>query len=55
MTGRFDQAADVLRQQEFARLSAEIIPTIESLRALNPTQLRARVADLLVTLGYDRL
>jgi hypothetical protein len=41
MTGRFDNDAEVLRQQEFSRLSADTVPTLESLRFLNPRQLRA--------------
>jgi len=55
VTGRYDHAAEVLRQQEFARLSADTVPTLESLRFLNPTQLRARVAGMLVNLGYELL
>jgi hypothetical protein len=39
MTGPFDHAAEVLRQQEFTRLAAGIVPTLESLRFLNPRQL----------------
>ena len=46
-------AAEILRQQEFSRLSADTLPTLESLRFLNPTQLRARVADMLERLGYE--
>jgi restriction endonuclease Mrr len=55
MTGRFDHDAEFLRQQEFARLSAATVPTLESLRFLNPTQLRARVAGMLERLGYELL
>jgi hypothetical protein len=53
MTGRFDHDAEVLHQQEFSRLSADTVPTLESLRFLNPRQLRTRVADMLVNLGYE--
>jgi Restriction endonuclease len=53
MTGRYDHDAEILRQQEFSRLSADTVPTLESLRFLNPTQLRARVADMLERLGYE--
>jgi len=38
VTGRFDHAAEVLRQQEFTRLSADTVLTLESLRFFNPTQ-----------------
>ena len=55
MTGRFDHAAEILRQQEFARLSAATVPTLESLRFLNPSQLRARVAGMLERLDYELL
>jgi hypothetical protein len=55
VTSRYDHAAEVLRQQEFSRLSADTVPTLESLRFLNPTQLRARVADMLERLGYELL
>ncbi len=55
MTGRFDHDAEVLRQQEFSRLSADTVPTLESLRFLNPRQLRARVANMLERLGYELL
>ena len=55
MTGRFDHDAEVLRQQEVARLAAATVPTLESLRFLNPTQLRARVAGMLERRGYHLL
>ena len=55
MTGRFDHDAEVLRQQEFARLAAATVPTLATLRFLNPTQLRARVAGMLERLGYELL
>jgi hypothetical protein len=55
MTGRFDHAAEELRRQEFARLSADTIPTLESLRFLNSRELRARVVTMLECLGYDVL
>ena len=44
MTGRYDHAAEVLRQQDFAGLSAETMLTLESLRFLDG-ELRARVPD----------
>ena len=34
VTGRFDHDAEILRQQEFSRLAAGIVPTLESLRFL---------------------
>jgi restriction endonuclease Mrr len=55
VTGRFDHDAEVLRQQEFSRLSAGIVPTLDSLRFLNPSQLRMRVAGMLERLGYEML
>ncbi len=55
MTGRFDHAAEILRQQEFARLTAGTVPTLDSLRFLNPRQLRASVAGMLERLGYELL
>lgn len=55
MTGRFDHAAEILRQQQFSRLSAATVPTLEGLRALNARQLRARVAAMLEQLGYELL
>jgi hypothetical protein len=55
VTGRFDHAAEILRQQEFTRLSAATVPTLESLRFLNPRQLRARVAGMLERLDYELL
>ena len=55
MTGRFDHDAEVLRQQEFARLASATVPTLATLRFLNPTQLRARVAGMLERLGYELL
>ena len=55
MIGRFDQAADELREQENARLAAGILPSVESLRFLNPRQIRARVAAMLERLGYELL
>ncbi len=55
MTGRSDHAAEVLRQQEFSRLAAGIVPTLDGLRALNARQLRARVATMLEQLGYELL
>jgi hypothetical protein len=55
VTGRYDRAAEVLRQQEFTRLSAATVPTLESLRFLNPRQLRGCVAGMLDRLGYELL
>jgi hypothetical protein len=55
MTGRFAHDAEFLRQQEFARLSAATVPTLESLRFLNPQQLRGCVTDMLVRLRYEVL
>ena len=55
MTGRFAHDAEFLRQQEFERLAAATVPTLESLRFLNPTQLRARVAGMLERRGYQLL
>ena len=55
MSGRFDHDAEFLRQQEFERLAAATVPTLESLRFLNPTQLRARVAGMLERRGYELL
>jgi hypothetical protein len=55
VTGRFDHDAEILRQQEFARLAAGTMPTLESLRFLNPRQLRACVAGMLERLGYELL
>jgi hypothetical protein len=55
VTGRHDHAAEVLHQQEFSRLSDATVPTLESLRFLNPQQLRARVAGMLERLGYELL
>jgi Restriction endonuclease len=55
MTGRFDHAAEILHQQEFARLADATVPSLESLHFLNPRQLRARVADMLERLGYELL
>jgi hypothetical protein len=51
----FDGAAEELRQQEFSRLSAATVPTLESLRLLNSRQFRARVAGMLERLGYELL
>jgi Restriction endonuclease len=51
----FSQAADELRRQEFARLAAAVVPTIEGLRALSARQLRARVTTMLEQLGYELL
>jgi len=55
MTGRFAHDAEFLRQQEFERMAAATVPTLESLRFLNPTQLRARVAGMLERRGYQLL
>jgi hypothetical protein len=55
MTGRFDHDAEILHQQEFARLADATVPSLESLRFLNPRQLRARVAAMLERLGYELL
>ena len=49
------ETAAELRQQEFSRLSAATVPTLESLRFLNPRQFRARVAGMLERLGYELL
>jgi hypothetical protein len=51
----FTAAAAELRQQEIARLSAATVPTLESLRFLNPRQLRASVAGMLQRLDYELL
>lgn len=50
-----DHTAEALRQQEFPRLSAATVPTLESLRFLNPRELRACVAGMLERLGYELL
>src|ERR1700733_2611562 len=42
MTGRFDHDAEVLRQQEFARLASATVPTLATLRSFQPTPPRAR-------------
>ena len=55
MTGRYDHDAEFLRQQEFARLAAATVPTLESLRFLNPQQLRGCVTDMLVRRRYEVL
>jgi hypothetical protein len=36
MTNRFETAAAELREREFARLAAAVVPTLESLRSLTP-------------------
>jgi hypothetical protein len=41
----FASAAQELREQEFSRLAAAIVPTLEGLRLLNARELRARRAD----------
>jgi hypothetical protein len=55
VTGRFDRAAEQLRQLEFTRLATATMPTIDGLRALTSRQLRARVATMLEQLGYELL
>jgi Restriction endonuclease len=48
-------AAQELREQEFSRLAAAIVPTLEGLRLLNARELRARVASMLERLDYQLL
>jgi hypothetical protein len=49
----FAQAAEQLRQQEFARLSDAIPPTLESLRALMIDPFSRAVGVMFEWLGYD--
>ena len=51
----FARAAEELRLEEVARLSASIVPTLESLRALSGQQLRGRVALMLEQFGHEVL
>jgi hypothetical protein len=53
MTDRFETAAAELREREFARLAAAVLPTLESLRSLTPKPFRAAVATMLERLGYQ--
>jgi hypothetical protein len=53
MTNRFETAAAELREREFARLGAAVVPTLESLRSLTPKPFRAEVATMLERLGYQ--
>jgi Restriction endonuclease len=48
-------AADELREHEFTRLAAAVVPTVEFLRSLTGQQIRARVATMLERLGYELL
>lgn len=49
----FDTAAGELREREFSRLAAAIVPTLEAMRLLNALELRAQVARMLERLGYE--
>jgi hypothetical protein len=49
----FARAADQLRQEELARLSAAVVPTVESLRLLHGPQLRALIVSMLERSGYE--
>jgi hypothetical protein len=49
----FDAAAGELREREFSRLAAAIVPTLEALRLLNALELRAQVARMLERLDYE--
>ncbi|MFL9935414.1 restriction endonuclease [Paraburkholderia sp. RL18-103-BIB-C] len=49
----FARAADQLRQEEFARLSRAIVPTVESLRLLHGPELRGLVVSVLDRSGYE--
>ncbi|HTV28231.1 MAG TPA: restriction endonuclease [Xanthobacteraceae bacterium] len=51
----FEVAADALRQREFTRLAAAVVPTVDALRLLNGQQLRVRVAAMLERLGHELL
>jgi hypothetical protein len=48
----FAAAADELRQQEFARLSAAITPRIEAFRSMTADEFRNEVAQMLERLGH---
>jgi hypothetical protein len=49
----FGTAAAALREQEFVRLAAGVVPTLESLRSLTPEPFRAQVATMLERFGYE--
>jgi hypothetical protein len=49
----FGTAAAALREQEFARLAAAVVPTLESLRSLTPEPFRAQVATMLERFSYE--
>jgi hypothetical protein len=51
----FAGAADELREHEFSRLAAAVVPTVEALRSLALRQVRACVATMLERLGYELL
>jgi Restriction endonuclease len=51
----FAIAAQELREQEFSRLAAGMVPTLEGLRLLNARELRARVTRMLERLDYELL
>ena len=51
----FDRAAEALRQREFTRLAAAVVPSVDALRCLTGQQIRARVATMLEHLGYELL
>jgi Restriction endonuclease len=46
-------AAQELREREFSRLAAAIVPTLDALRLLNALELRARTARMLERLDYE--
>jgi hypothetical protein len=51
----FAGAADELREHEFSRLAASVVPTVEALRSLALRQVRACVATTPERLGYELL
>ncbi|MGH7121833.1 MAG: restriction endonuclease [Acetobacteraceae bacterium] len=51
----FARVADALREQEFTRLAAAVVPAVESLRLVNGKQLRVQVGTMLERLGYELL
>ncbi len=51
----FAVAADALHTQEFTRLAAAVVPTVDALRCLTGQQIRARVATMLERLGHELL
>jgi hypothetical protein len=48
----FAAAADELRQQEFARLSAAVTPRIEAFRSMTADEFRDEIAQMLERLGH---